>query len=244
MSGCRKLAISRDFALSCRPGVSMTGSRSSSGPGFVRARQRLVQRLEAQGITQRRVLDAFAAVPRHELIPEALQPRAYHDSALPIGGGQTISAPGIVAAMTAALDLDGSETVLEVGTGSGYQAAILARLALRVISIERLPRLAAEARRGLDRLRVTNVVVHLGDGSAGRASDAPFDAIVVTAGGPDIPQPLLDQLAIGGRLVGPFGSREEQSLYRLRRTGPAQFERELLGRCRFVELVGTHGWAA
>jgi protein-L-isoaspartate(D-aspartate) O-methyltransferase len=222
----------------------MTGSRNRGGPGFGRARQRLVKRLEAQGIVDRRVLDAFGSVARHELVPEALQPRAYQDAALPIGGGQTISAPGVVAAMTAALELRGGETVLEVGTGSGYQAAILARLALRVVSIERLPRLAAEARRALDQLRVSNVVVHLGDGTAGRISDAPFDAIVVTAGGPDIPQPLLDQLAIGGRLVGPFGSREEQSLFRVRRTGPAQFERELLGRCRFVDLVGTHGWAA
>lgn len=222
----------------------MTVSRKIGGSGFLRARQRLVERLEAQGITDRRVLDAFAAVARHELIPEALEPRAYQDAALPIGAGQTISAPRVVAAMTAALELKGAETVLEVGTGSGYQAAILARLATRVVSIERLPRLAADARRALDRLRVNNVVVHLGDGTAGRASDAPFDAIVVTAGGPEIPQPLLDQLALGGRLVGPFGSREEQSLYRVRRTGEIEFERELLGRCRFVDLVGAHGWAA
>ncbi|MBW2270339.1 MAG: protein-L-isoaspartate(D-aspartate) O-methyltransferase [Deltaproteobacteria bacterium] len=222
----------------------MTGSRSSGGSGFVRARQRLLERLGAQGITDRRVLDAFRAVARHELIPEALQLRAYEDTSLPIGGGQTISAPGVVAAMTAALELTGSESVLEVGTGSGYQAAILARLASRVVSIERLPRLAAEARRSLDRLRVSNVVVHLGDGTAGRPSDAPFDAIIVTAGGPEIPQPLLDQLAVGGRLVGPFGAREEQSLYRVRCTGPLQFERERLGRCRFVDLVGAHGWAA
>ncbi len=224
------------------------GSRVSqlrvAGQGsYLLPRRRMAERL-APADDGSRLRDALATVPRHLLIPEALRGEAYRDVALPIGEGQTISAPGIVAAMTAARELRGYETVLEVGTGSGYQAAILARLALRVISIERLPRLAAEARRGLDRLRVTNVVVHLGDGSAGRASDAPFDAIVVTAGGPDIPQPLLDQLAIGGRLVGPFGSREEQSLYRLRRTGPAQFERELLGRCRFVELVGAHGWAA
>jgi protein-L-isoaspartate(D-aspartate) O-methyltransferase len=222
----------------------MTNSRKGGGSGFLRARQRLVERLAAQGIADRRVLDAFRSVARHELVPEALQPRAYQDAALPIGGGQTISAPGVVAAMTEALELTGSETVLEVGTGSGYQAAILARLAPRVVSIERLPRLAADARRALDRLGVTNVVVHLGDGTAGRASDAPFDAIVVTAGGPEVPQPLLDQLNIGGRLVGPFGSREEQSLYRIRRTGEQHFERELLGRCRFVDLVGAHGWAA
>lgn len=222
----------------------MAGSEGTGGPGFVRARERMASRLEAQGIDDRRVLEAFARVPRHRLVPEALQPRAYQDAALPIGGGQTISAPGVVAAMTAALDLSGPESVLEVGTGSGYQAAILSRLAARVVSIERLPRLAAEARRALDALGVSNVLVHLGDGSAGRPSDAPFDAIVVTAGGPEVPQPLLAQLAIGGRLVGPFGKREEQSLLRVRRTGQDVFEREVLGRCRFVDLVGAHGWAA
>lgn len=222
----------------------MTGSERAGGSGFARARERMAARLEAQGIDDRRVLEAFARVPRHRLVPEALQPRAYQDKALPIGGGQSISAPGVVAAMTAALELTGAESVLEVGTGSGYQAAILARLAARVVSIERLPRLAAAARRALDTLGVSNVVVHLGDGTAGRPSDAPFDAIVVTAGGPEVPQPLLDQLAIGGRLVGPFGKREEQSLLRVRRTGPDAFEREVLGRCRFVDLVGAHGWAA
>ncbi|MEE2678293.1 MAG: protein-L-isoaspartate(D-aspartate) O-methyltransferase [Myxococcota bacterium] len=222
----------------------MSGSARTGGGAFVRARQRLVERLVQQGVTDPRVLQAFATVPRHQLIPEALRDRAYADLALPIGAGQTISAPGIVAAMTQALELRGDETVLEVGTGSGYQAAVLSRLAERIVSIERLPRLAADARRALDGLGVSNVVVHLGDGTAGRPSDAPFDAIVVTAGGPDVPQPLLEQLAPAGRLVGPFGTREEQSLVRVRRTTSDGFEREVLGRCRFVDLVGTHGWAA
>lgn len=222
----------------------MADSRKAGEWGFVRARERLVARLEADGIRDRRVLEAFATVARHELVPEALQPRAYQNAALPIGAGQTISAPGVVAAMTQALELAPGDQVLEVGTGSGYQAAILARLAAHIVSIERLPRLAADARRALDRLRVTNVVVHLGDGTKGRVADAPYDAIVVTAGGPDVPQPLLDQLAIGGRLVGPFGPREEQSLLRVRRTEEAKFERDVLGRCRFVGLVGSHGWAA
>ena len=133
--------------------------------------------------------------------------------------------------------------MLEIGTGSGYQAAILSQLAARVVSIECIPRLAARARSALDRLGVTNVVVYLGDGSVGRRADAPFDAILVTAGGPEVPQPLLEQLAPGGRLVGPFGTREEQRLLRVRRTKDGRTQRELIGRCRFVDLVGAHGWA-
>jgi protein-L-isoaspartate(D-aspartate) O-methyltransferase len=146
--------------------------------------------------------------------------------------------------MTEALGLTGRETVLEVGTGSGYQAAILSRLAARVISIERLPRLAAKARSALDSLGISNVVVYLGDGSEGRPQDAPFGAIVVTAGGPEVPPPLLAQLAPGAALVGPFGRREEQQLLRIRRRRQGGFEREVIGRCRFVDLVGAHGWAA
>jgi len=202
----------------------------------------MVERLAQSGVRDARVLAAFDAVPRHRLLPAALAGQAYRDAALPIGGGQTISAPGVVAAMSAALELEGHETVLEVGTGSGYQAAILARLAARVVSIERLPSLAAQARRTLDRLGVTNVVVYLGDGTRGRPAEAPFEAIVVTAGGPELPRPLLDQLRVGGRLVGPFGEREEQRLLRVRRGPGNRFTRELIGRARFVDLVGDHGW--
>jgi len=208
-------------------------------------RRRMVERLAAAGVEDRQVLDALEAVPRHQLVPSALADRAYaEDRSLPIGEGQTISAPAIVAAMTAALELTGCEKVLEIGTGSGYQAAVLSRLADRVISIERLPSLAARARTSLDRLGVSNVVVYLGDGSSGRSVEAPFDAIIVTAGGPDVPPPLLAQLAPGGRLVGPFGDREEQRLIRVRRCDDGGLAREILGRCRFVDLVGTHGWAA
>ncbi len=222
----------------------MARARLAGQTEFVLPRQRMAARLERDGVADRRLLAAFATVPRHRLIPEALRGRAYQDVSLPIGEGQTISAPGIVAAMTEALDLEGPESVLEVGTGSGYQAAILSRLATRICSVERVPRLAARARTALDQLGVANVVVHLGDGSSGRPQDAPFDAIVVTAGGPGVPQPLLDQLAPDGCLVGPFGSREEQRLLRVRRTRRGDFEHEVLGRCRFVDLVGAHGWAA
>jgi len=207
------------------------------------ARRRMVQGLSDGGIRDLRVLAALDATPRHLLVPEALREQAYTDAAIPIGNAQTISAPAIVAAMTEALELRGDETVLEVGTGSAYQAAVLSHLADRVISIERIPKLASMARSNLDRLHVTNVVVHLGDGSRGWPTEAPYSAIVVTAGGPEVPSPLLDQLAPGGRLVGPFGRKEEQVLLRIRRKENGELEREVLGRCRFVDLIGKHGWA-
>jgi protein-L-isoaspartate(D-aspartate) O-methyltransferase len=206
-------------------------------------RRRLAERLAEEGVRDSRVLAAIERVPRHRLIPEAMRDQAYRDTALPIGEGQTISAPGIVAAMTQALELEGFELVLEIGTGSGYQAAVLSSLAAQVVSVERLPGLAARARSALDSLGVTNVVVHLGDGSRGRPQEAPFDAILVTAGAPDIPPPLIEQLAPGGRLVAPVGDRKTQELVRVRRTEEG-VRRESLGRCRFVDLVGEHGWAA
>jgi protein-L-isoaspartate(D-aspartate) O-methyltransferase len=201
-----------------------------------------VERLRAQGIRDVRVLAAFDDIPRHDLVPEVLWGQAYNDTALPIGEGQTISAPGIVATMTAALELEGEECVLEVGTGSGYQAAILSRLASRVVSIERIPELSHSARAALLRMGVRNVEFYLGDGSGGRPEDAPFDCIVVTAGGPEVPRPLLEQLTLGGCLVGPFGPRDGQELIRMRRTGECRFTREILGRCAFVDLVGKNGW--
>jgi protein-L-isoaspartate(D-aspartate) O-methyltransferase len=222
----------------------MGGIRIRGSAELVLPRQRMAERLAAAGVDQVRVIEALASVPRHRLVPEALHAEAYRDVALPIGEGQTISAPGVVAAMTAALELAGSESVLEIGTGSGYQAAVLSRLAGRVISVERVPRLAARARTALDELGVSNVIVYLGDGSLGRPQDAPFDAIVVTAGGPEVPQPLIDQLAPGGRLVGPFGTRDEQALLRVRKSSDGRLTREVLGRCRFVDLVGAHGWVA
>jgi len=224
-----------------RPGERGRGERRGR-TDWTLARRRMLERLAASGIADPRVLAAFEAVPRHALVPEALRTQAYRDAALPIGEGQTISAPGVVAAMTAALELQGGETVLEVGTGSGYQAAILSRLAARVISVERVPRLAARARRMLDDLGIVNVLVYLGDGTLGRRADAPYDAIVVTAGGPTLPAPLLEQLAPGGRLVGPFGEREEQRLLRVRRSQQGELHEEVIGRCRFVDLIGAHGW--
>lgn len=208
------------------------------------SRRRMVERLQRGGIRDPRVLAALRGVPRHRLVPEALQHQAYDESALPIGEGQTISAPLVVAAMSQALALRGDERVLEIGTGSAYQAAILARLAERVISVERIPRLASRARSALDALGISNVLVLLGDGSRGWPSQAPYDAIVVTAAALSVPEPLLKQLALGGRLVGPFGEREEQVLLRITRKPDGHFQRESLGRCRFVDLVGQHGWAA
>jgi len=221
----------------------MAGKRLAGQDEYVRPRRRLAERLARGGIRDPRVLEAVEAVPRHRLLPEGLHDQAYGDTAVPIGEGQTMSAPGVVAAMTEALQLKGHETVLEVGTGSAYQAAVLSRLAARVVSIERRPRLAAQARSALDRLGISNVVVHLGDGSQGRIQDAPFDAIVVTAGGPRVPGPLLEQLAPLGCLVGPFGSRSEQRLVHVRRSAGGRLERSTLGPARFVDLVGEHGWA-
>jgi protein-L-isoaspartate(D-aspartate) O-methyltransferase len=210
---------------------------------WVVSRRRMVERLARSGIRDRRVLDALGAVPRHLLVPDALGHRAYEEAPLPIGSGQTISAPGTVAAMSTVLALEGHEQVLEIGTGSAYQAAVLSRLAERVVSVERVPSLASRARRALDRLGVTNVVVHLGDGTRGWPADAPYDAIVVTAGGPEIPTPLLEQLAPGGRLIGPFGARGAQRLMRVRREPQGRLRSpEVLGEAKFVDLVGDHGW--
>ncbi len=208
-------------------------------------RHRMVERLARAGVVRDpQVLRALAAVPRHRLVPEVLIGSAYRDAALPIGEGQTISAPSIVGAMTQALELRGDECALEIGTGSGYQAALLSRLVREVVSIERHPSLAASARRALAGLGIENVRVLDGDGSAGVAGIVGFDAIIVTAGGPRIPEPLLALLARGGRLVGPFGTREEQRLIRVQRDAQGTLHREILGRCRFVDLVGAYGWAA
>jgi protein-L-isoaspartate(D-aspartate) O-methyltransferase len=199
------------------------------------------EQLVARGIRDARVLDAMRRVPRHEFVQQDVQPLAYADRALPIGDGQTISQPYMVAAMTEALRLVGHERVLEVGTGSGYQAAILAELAREVVSIERRPELAEAARERLALLGYSNVRVIVGDGSVGYPDGAPYEAILVAAASPRVPESLKHQLADGGRLVIPVGSPEEQRLTVVNREGASYLESVHEG-CVFVPLVGAEGW--
>lgn len=208
---------------------------------WAQAQAALVADLRAKGITDERVLSALAHVPRQRFVGDAQRHLAYVDNALSIGHGQTISQPYMVAAMSAALELNGSERVLEVGTGSGYQSAVLARLTAHVDTVERLPQLAKKARQTLTALAINNVVVHEGDGTLGWPDAAPFDAIIVTAGGPSVPEPLLAQLAEGGRLVIPTGDRRLQTLMCYRKQG-GKVHGEAGLRCMFVPLIGHHGW--
>src|SRR5882757_2344274 len=199
------------------------------------------KQLRRRGISDEAVLAAMTAVPRHEFVPEELRSRAYEDLPLPIGGGQTISQPYIVAAMTTALHLQPGDRALEVGTGCGYQAAVLSRLAKEVFSIERRPELASSAAAKLARLGYSNAHVHCGDGTLGLAELAPFDAILVAAAAPAVPKPLLAQLAEGGRLILPVGDTEHQELQLIEKHGDT-FPITMLEGCRFVPLVGYHGW--
>lgn len=197
--------------------------------------------LVSRGIRDPRVLAAMRKVPRHFFVDEALQEQAYSDHPLPIGEKQTISQPYIVALMSEALQLKGHEKVLEIGTGSGYQAAVLAELADRVFSVERFPTLAFRANQILQKLGYRKVIIRVGDGTLGWPDDAPFDGIVVTAGAPDIPQALVDQLRVGGRLVVPVGDRISQDLILVERA-PEGINKSNLGGVRFVDLVGKWGW--
>src|SRR5712664_753205 len=199
------------------------------------------KQLRRRGIRDASVLAAMTAVPRHEFVPEELRARAYDDVPLPIGGGQTISQPYIVAAMSAALHVRPSDRVLEIGTGCGYQAAILSRLAGEVFGVERRPELALSASARLERLGYANVHVHCGDGTLGMPDLAPFEAILVAAAAPAIPQPLLAQLAEGGRMIVPVGDAEHQELQLIEKRGKS-FRNTALEGCRFVPLVGYHGW--
>jgi protein-L-isoaspartate(D-aspartate) O-methyltransferase len=211
---------------------------------FEELRARMVERqLRCRGIADERVLAAMGEVAREEFVPPRHRGRAYADSALPIGEGQTISQPWIVAAICQALELEGSERVLEIGTGSGYSAAIISRLAAGAIGVERHESLAAEARRTLDALGVANVELLVGDGSRGLPDRAPFDAIAVHATAPAPPQALLGQLADGGRLVVPLAADAADLLTVFRRRGD-ELLREEIGPCRFVPLIGEEGFGA
>jgi protein-L-isoaspartate(D-aspartate) O-methyltransferase len=202
----------------------------------------MVDSLRRGGITDPRVLEVMASVPRHLFVPEALRHQAYDDDvSIHIGEGQTISQPRIVALMTQAARVEPSYRVLEIGTGSGYQAAVLASLARFVFTVERVASLARQAKTVLDLLEVENVSVKVMDGTLGWRAQAPYDAILVTAGAPEVPAPLVEQLADGGRLVVPIGPRDSQVLTVVERRGRSQFKTQLQGAC-FVPLIGRHGW--
>jgi protein-L-isoaspartate(D-aspartate) O-methyltransferase len=200
--------------------------------------------VERRGVRDPRVLRALECVPREDFVPPAIRHRAYDDAALPIDCGQTISQPYVVGRMCEALGLEPAAGVLEIGTGSGYAAAVLARLAARVDTVERHAELAEAARERLAALGIENVRVHVGDGSLGWPEHAPYDAILVSAGAPDVPPALLDQLAVGGNLVLPVGpSPTDQELVRVHRQADDTLRRTRLGAVRFVPLVGEEGWS-
>jgi protein-L-isoaspartate(D-aspartate) O-methyltransferase len=209
---------------------------------FWRARQQMVRyHLMAREIEDKNVLKAMEDIPREKFVPEALQERAYDDMPLPISEGQTISQPYIVALMTQLLKLEGREKVLEIGTGSGYQTAILASLCARVFSIERSAQLSAQARKILEQLGFSNVLLRLGDGTVGWDEFAPYDRIIVTAGAPSVPKSLIRQLKMGGLLVIPVGDRWQQELQVLQRS-ESGYETGYAGGCVFVPLIGREGW--
>lgn len=206
-------------------------------------RERMIEKLRGHyQIRDERILEAMRRVPRHFFVPEALKAQAYKDNALPIASGQTISQPFIVARMSELLRLTPHSKVLEIGAGSGYQTAILAELAGRVFAIERVPKLADQAQERLNHLKIRNVTLRCADGTMGWDAYAPFDAILVAAGGPEIPEPLIEQLKISGHLVIPIGQNQRnQHLIRVTRTERG-FKTEDFGACAFVPLIGEHGW--
>lgn len=210
---------------------------------FSVARRRMVdQQIKSRGIHDQKVLDAMLAVPRHLFVEAGLQDQAYSDFPLPIGHKQTISQPFIVGYMTEALQLAGGERVLEIGTGSGYQAAVLSKIARQVYTVERVADLARSARKALDSCNAYNVHIRVNDGTCGWEDQAPFDAIITTAGAPSVPETLKQQLEVGGKLVIPVGTLGQQVLYRITRVAEDHYEEEQLLDCRFVPLIGRHGW--
>jgi protein-L-isoaspartate(D-aspartate) O-methyltransferase len=221
--------------------MRILSNKKTNFPDFFSFRLRMVEeQVKGRGINDPRVISAMAEVPRHLFVPASLQSQAYRDIALPIGEGQTISQPYMVALMSAALELKGKERVLEIGTGSGYQTAILSKLAERVYSVERIRSLLERARKILDQLHCHNVLTRLFDGSLGWKEEAPFDAILVTAATDSPPPPLLQQLKEGGIMVVPIGSAQTQKLIRIRRRIKS-FIQEELGECQFVAMIGRHG---
>lgn len=209
------------------------------------SRKRMVEtQIIARGITDRRVIDTMLKLPRHLFVQEAMASQAYNDTSLPIGEKQTISQPYMVALMSELLELTGVERVLEIGTGSGYQAALLSHLARRVYTIERIPSLASKARKLFDTLGLTNISMKIDDGSVGWATEAPFDAIIVTAGAPDIPQALVGQLSHGGRLLVPVGDHSTQMLTLVKKADDGSISVEESTPCRFVKLIGSDGWSS
>ncbi|MBN1546144.1 MAG: protein-L-isoaspartate(D-aspartate) O-methyltransferase [Syntrophaceae bacterium] len=212
---------------------------------YKKQRLRMVDtQIRARGVKDARVLAAMEKIPRHFFVDDGLIEQAHQDNPLPIGEGQTISQPYIVAMMTQAMEILKKDKVLEIGTGSGYQTAILAELADQVFSVERIAILASRARKCLDALGYFNVAIRVGDGTYGWREEAPFNAVIVTAGAPAIPQILIDQLAVGGRLVVPVGDRQMQTLFKITRLSedPADLKKENLGGCRFVDLIGDYAW--
>ena len=209
---------------------------------FTAQRRALINRMQEKGIRDLNVLRAFDLVHRHLFVPNEMAHRAYDDAPIPIGFGQTASQPSLQALYMQILEIGKSDRVLEVGTGCGFQTAVLAQLADRVYSVERIRELATRARQALDALRISNVAILVGDGTIGWSRYAPYDAILVAAGGPEIPQPLLEQLADGGRMLVPVGPRDVQRLVLVRRHGD-RFEQEEVLDCTFVPLLGRFGWA-
>lgn len=210
---------------------------------YLRMREDMVKRqLESRGIKDKNVLNAMRVVPRHLFVSEALMDQAYGDYPLPIGEQQTISQPHIVAEMTQSLELSKDDRVLEVGTGSGYQAAILAQIVFKVYTIERIHSLFLKTRKLFDTLKYHNIVTRYSDGTTGWKEESPFDAIIVTAGGPEIPEVLVNQLADGGRLVIPVGDQNVQELVKVSKDRRGGVNVTNMGGCRFVKLVGEYGW--
>jgi protein-L-isoaspartate(D-aspartate) O-methyltransferase len=240
------MTLLKDWRLKPWRAASDAGERS---PAQLEAARRMMieTQIERRGVRDVRVLGAMREVPRHAFVPVDLQSQAYDDAPLPIGGGQTISQPYMVAAMTAALKLQGGERVLEIGSGCGYQAAVLAKLAREVVTVEYRADLAAATSVRLAEMQYENIHVHCGDGTLGLPEMAPFDAILVAAGAPAAPPPLLAQLAAGGRMVIPIGTLENQDLQLIESIGHIGsncdgLQTTVLDSCRFVPLMGAHGW--